>query len=103
MSQPGWAKLHVLPHRISHSVARWPGAGKGAPNESMKLFLHFWGRWLPFLFLLSSFWMGSFLPVAAQTPVGLGWAKNNVNGAIFRKNSVVSHGREQYTGLRGAG
>jgi beta-glucanase (GH16 family) len=33
----------------------------------------------------------------AQTPVGLGWAKNNVNGAIFRKNSVVTHKREQYT------
>ncbi|MCA8830949.1 BNR repeat-containing protein [Hymenobacter pini] len=34
---------------------------------------------------------------AAQTPVGLGWAKNNVNGAVFRKNSVVTHKREQYT------
>jgi len=33
----------------------------------------------------------------AQTPVGLGWAKNNVNGAVFRKNSVVSHKNEQYT------
>ncbi len=33
----------------------------------------------------------------AQTPVGLGWAKNNVNGAVFRKNSVVTQGREQYT------
>ncbi len=34
----------------------------------------------------------------AQTTsaVGLGWAKNNVNGAIFRKNSVVSQGQSQY-------
>jgi beta-glucanase (GH16 family) len=28
--------------------------------------------------------------------VGLGWAKNNVNGAVFRKNSVVTQGRDQY-------
>ncbi|QDA58744.1 BNR repeat-containing protein [Hymenobacter jejuensis] len=34
---------------------------------------------------------------AAPTPVGLGWAKNNVNGAVFRKNSVVSFKQEQYT------
>jgi beta-glucanase (GH16 family) len=34
--------------------------------------------------------------VEAQTPVGLGWAKNNVNGAVFRKNSVVTHRQEQY-------
>jgi hypothetical protein len=32
----------------------------------------------------------------AQTPIGLGWAKNNVNGAVFRKNSVVTQGKEQY-------
>ena len=42
------------------------------------------------------------LPLAAtaQTPapiIGLGWAKNNVNGAVFRKNSVVTHAQEQYT------
>ena len=30
------------------------------------------------------------------TQVGMGWAKNNVNGAVFRKNSVVSLGRDQY-------
>jgi len=36
------------------------------------------------------------LGTRAQTPVGLGWAKNNVNGAIFRKNSVVSQGQNQY-------
>ncbi|SNR80029.1 BNR repeat-containing protein [Hymenobacter mucosus] len=36
-------------------------------------------------------------PAAAQTPVGLGWARNNVNGAVFRKNSVVTYQREQYT------
>ncbi|RYY14776.1 MAG: neuraminidase, partial [Cytophagaceae bacterium] len=38
------------------------------------------------------------LAARAQTasPVGLGWAKNNVNGAIFRKNSVVSEGQNQY-------
>lgn len=34
----------------------------------------------------------------AQTasPVGPGWARNNVNGAVFRKNSVVTQGRDQY-------
>jgi beta-glucanase (GH16 family) len=36
------------------------------------------------------------LGARAQTSVGLGWAKNNVNGAIFRKNSVVSQGQNQY-------
>jgi beta-glucanase (GH16 family) len=36
------------------------------------------------------------LGARAQTLVGLGWAKNNVNGAIFRKNSVVSQGQNQY-------
>jgi beta-glucanase (GH16 family) len=42
--------------------------------------------------------VGSALAARAQTasPVGLGWAKNNVNGAIFRKNSVVSQGQNQY-------
>lgn len=42
---------------------------------------------------------GSLVPAAAQTtaPVGLGWARNNVNGAVFRKNSVVSQGQDQYT------
>ncbi|WP_375434128.1 BNR repeat-containing protein [uncultured Hymenobacter sp.] len=30
-------------------------------------------------------------------PVGLGWARNNVNGAVFRKNSVVTHQQTQYT------
>ena len=37
-------------------------------------------------------------PARAQTAtvVGLGWAKNNVNGAVFRKNSVVSLGADQY-------
>jgi beta-glucanase (GH16 family) len=53
-----------------------------------------------------SFWLLALLlsgaalltePAAAQTPVGLGWARNNVNGAVFRKNSVVTHKREQYT------
>ncbi|WP_335340916.1 BNR repeat-containing protein [Hymenobacter sedentarius] len=33
----------------------------------------------------------------AQTALGLGWARNNVNGAVFRKNSVVTHKREQFT------
>lgn len=33
----------------------------------------------------------------AQKPVGLGWARNNVNGAVFRKNSVVSYQQHQYT------
>ena len=30
------------------------------------------------------------IAVNAQRPIGLGWAKNAVNTAIFRKNSVVS-------------
>jgi len=49
--------------------------------------------------LLSLLLGGLFLtdPAQAQTPVGLGWAKNNVNGAVFRKNSVVTHQKEQYT------
>ena len=33
----------------------------------------------------------------AQTPVGYGWARNNANGAVFRKNSVVTHQQTQYT------
>jgi hypothetical protein len=37
------------------------------------------------------------LRLSAQTPVGMGWAKNNVNGAVFRKNSVVTQGKDQYT------
>jgi hypothetical protein len=60
----------------------------------MKQLLFFWGRWLGFLLLVMS---SQHFTASAQTPVGLGWAKNNVNGAIFRKNSVVSHQREQYT------
>lgn len=32
----------------------------------------------------------------AQQVIGLGWAKNSVNTTIFRKNSVVSLGREEY-------
>jgi hypothetical protein len=42
--------------------------------------------------------LGTVHPGRAQTAsiVGLGWAKNNVNGAIFRKNSVVSQGQNQY-------
>ncbi|MEO8336241.1 MAG: BNR repeat-containing protein [bacterium] len=37
--------------------------------------------------------------VAAQhaSPVGIGWAKSSVNAVIFRTNSVVTHGRTQYT------
>lgn len=37
------------------------------------------------------------IPVRAQNPVGYGWAKNAVNVAVFRKNSVVSHQNQQYT------
>ena len=47
------------------------------------------------LFLSGSLFCGHV--ARAQKPVGLGWARNNVNGAVFRKNSVVSHGRHQYT------
>jgi len=48
--------------------------------------------------LLLSAGMVQPLASRAQTPVpvGLGWAKNNVNGAVFRKNSVVTQGKEQY-------
>jgi hypothetical protein len=31
-----------------------------------------------------------------QFPVGAGWAKNQINTVIFRRNSIVSHGDEQY-------
>ncbi|MBD2723987.1 BNR repeat-containing protein [Hymenobacter armeniacus] len=56
------------------------------------LFVRFAG---PLLLL----WAGLASPRAtlAQTPVGLGWARNNVNGAVFRKNSVVTHQRDQFT------
>jgi len=40
-----------------------------------------------------------FLNSLAQTstlPIK-GWAKNSVNGVVFRKNSVVTHNNEQYT------
>jgi beta-glucanase (GH16 family) len=47
---------------------------------------------LPALLLFASA-----LATHAQTPVGLGWAKNNVNGAVFRKNSVATQGQDQYT------
>ncbi|MDF7812269.1 BNR repeat-containing protein [Hymenobacter sp. YC55] len=52
-------------------------------------------RRLLLLLLLS----GSVAGVAqkAPVPVGLGWARNNVNGAVFRKNSVVTHKQTQYT------
>jgi hypothetical protein len=54
---------------------------------------------LMFRFALCLLWLGSCWPPLAgraQTPVGLGWAQNNVNGAVFRKNSVVTQGRNQY-------
>ena len=42
--------------------------------------------------------LAGLLRTQAQTAtrVGWGWAKNNVNGAVFRKNSVVSEGQNQY-------
>jgi hypothetical protein len=33
---------------------------------------------------------------ARLVPVGLGWAQSSVNAPVFRQNSVVSHGDEQY-------
>jgi hypothetical protein len=48
--------------------------------------------YLPALLLCASA-----LATHAQMPVGLGWAKNNVNGAVFRKNSVATQGKDQYT------
>ena len=30
-------------------------------------------------------------------PIGIGWARSSVNAVIFRTNSVVTHGRTQYT------
>ncbi|WP_426059256.1 BNR repeat-containing protein [Hymenobacter sp. B1770] len=53
-------------------------------------------RLLPGLLLFCSLFLQAYFG-AAQTPIGWGWAKNNVNGAVFRKNSVVSHGQDQYT------
>jgi len=51
----------------------------------------------PFLWLLMLWLGGRGYGAAAQTPaVGLGWARNNVNGAVFRKNSVVTQGQNQY-------
>ena len=35
-------------------------------------------------------------PPARLVRVGEGWARNQVNAVIFRRNSVVSHGRWQY-------
>ncbi|MDB5262593.1 MAG: neuraminidase, partial [Adhaeribacter sp.] len=32
-----------------------------------------------------------------ETTVGLGWAQNAVNAAVFRKNSIVSQAGQQYT------
>jgi hypothetical protein len=36
------------------------------------------------------------IAIKAQSPIGLGWAKNAVNTTIFRKNSVVSHKGYQF-------
>ena len=36
-------------------------------------------------------------PLNAQTPIGLGWAKNSVNVPVFRKNSVVTFNGTQFT------
>lgn len=33
---------------------------------------------------------------AQEYPIGLGWAKTSVNTVVFRKNSLVTHGRMQY-------
>lgn len=35
-------------------------------------------------------------PTARLVRVGEGWARNQVNAVIFRRNAVVSHGRRQY-------
>ncbi len=35
--------------------------------------------------------------VNAQTPIGLGWAKNSVNVPVFRKNSVITFYGTQFT------
>ena len=40
--------------------------------------------------------VGGLARAQTATRVGLGWARNNVNGAVFRKNSVVSQGQDQY-------
>jgi len=36
-------------------------------------------------------------------PVAEGWAKNQINTVIFRRNSIVSHGDEQYIAFYDAG
>ncbi|MVN77463.1 neuraminidase [Hymenobacter sp. HMF4947] len=55
------------------------------------------GRWLLVLFASAAFTMPLASHAQTAAPVGLGWAKNNVNGAVFRKNSVVTQGQDQYT------
>jgi hypothetical protein len=40
---------------------------------------------------------GVISPLIAQTPVGLGWAKNSVNVPVFRKNAVITFNGTQFT------
>ncbi len=51
-----------------------------------------------FIFILLSGWFTGFqlTTVAQSVSPGKGWARNSVNVAVFRKNSVVSHGNRQY-------
>ncbi len=46
---------------------------------------------LPKTYILFILFLVTALVSTAQTTIGLGWAKNAVNTAIFRKNSVVSY------------
>jgi hypothetical protein len=48
-------------------------------------------------FLLLSFHLGLYCSIYSQLSyIGLGWAKNSVNTAVFRKNSVVTYNGTQY-------
>lgn len=51
-----------------------------------------------FFFGLVVLWLfeGCQIKQVTKVPVGPGWAKTMVNGTIFRKNAVVSHGGYQY-------
>jgi len=48
-------------------------------------------------FLVFSFFIAGFIWKNRPEPIALGWSKNAVNAAVFRKNSVVSHNGEQFT------
>lgn len=36
-------------------------------------------------------------PAARLVPVGVGWARSSINAVVFRQNSVITHGNQQFT------